>query len=79
MRRLVRLGLTEKHRMKIDITQIWTAWKKGYYTPKSERERLILELWEAFLAEGPGDFDNQVNVIPDTLGELWSLANSIYS
>ena len=55
------------------ITELWMDWREGKYTPANDRERLILELWTAFLGKDKFDYE-QAMVVPALLEKLWANA-----
>lgn len=55
------------------ITELWQEWREGRLTPANDRQRLILELWTAFLDDDAFSYDC-VTTIPDLLEKLWEHA-----
>ena len=55
------------------ITELWADWREGKYTPANDRERLILELWTAFLDKDKFPYE-QAMVVPTLLEKLWANA-----
>lgn len=55
------------------ITELWMDWREGKYTPANDRERLILELWTAFLDKDMFDYEQWMTV-PVLLEKLWANA-----
>ncbi len=57
-----------------EICELWTQWRANEIAPNT-RQLKILELWEAVLDEGDGDFDKEVIKIPNHLSKLWKLCS----
>ena len=55
------------------ITELWQEWREGKFVPANERQRLILELWTAFLDDDAFSYAC-VTTIPDLLEKLWEKA-----
>lgn len=58
----------------VDIALLWKARRDGNDPAKNARQKAILDLWEAWLGEGTGDYDVEVVEVPHLLERLWELS-----